>query len=76
VRSGGPIEQAFANLKALLRAAPSRTVETLWQALGHALDALSPAACAHYLAHAGWVPPDGNDSKLVPGASAGPRRTR
>ena len=32
-----PIEQAFAKLKALLRAAATRTVEALWPALGHAL---------------------------------------
>jgi hypothetical protein len=51
-----PIEQAFAKLKALLRAAASRTVDTLWQALGHALDAFTPAECANYLAHAGYVP--------------------
>jgi transposase len=53
-----PIELAFAKLKALLRAAASRTVEALWQAIGHALDAFTPTECAHYLAHAGYVPPD------------------
>ena len=52
-----PIELAFAKLKALLRAAARRTVEALWQTLGHALDAFTPAECAHYLAHAGYVPP-------------------
>jgi transposase len=52
-----PIEHAFAKLKALLRAAARRTVEALWQTLGHALDAFTPAECAHYLAHAGYVPP-------------------
>src|SRR5918992_720309 len=52
-----PIELAFAKLKALLRAAARRTVEVLWQTLGHALDAFTPAECAHYLAHAGYVPP-------------------
>ena len=53
-----PIELAFAKLKALLRAAARRTVAALWQAIGHALDAFTPAECAHYLAHAGYVPPD------------------
>ena len=53
-----PIELAFAKLKALLRATASRTVAALWQALGDALDAFTPAECAHYLAHAGYVPPD------------------
>jgi hypothetical protein len=28
----------------------------MWQAIGHALDAFTPAECAHYLAHAGYVP--------------------
>ena len=53
-----PIELAFAKLKALLRAAARRTVDALWQAIGHALDAFTPTECAHYLAHAGYVPPD------------------
>jgi transposase len=52
-----PIEHAFAKLKALLRTAASRAVAALWQAIGHALDAFTPAECAHYLAHAGYVPP-------------------
>ena len=51
-----PIELAFAKLKALLRSAARRTVDALWQAIGHALDAFTPAECAHYLAHAGYVP--------------------
>jgi transposase len=54
-RSGAPIEQAFAKLKALLRAAATRTVEALWQALDHALDAFTPVECARYLANAGYV---------------------
>jgi transposase len=51
-----PIEQAFAKLKTLLRTAARRTVDALWRAIGHALDAFTPAECAHYLAHAGYVP--------------------
>jgi transposase len=51
-----PIEQAFAKLKALLRAAAARTVDALWRAIGHVLDAFTPAECTHYLAHAGYVP--------------------
>lgn len=51
-----PIEQLFAKLKALLRTAASRTRETLWQAIGQALDAFSPSECANYLANAGYVP--------------------
>jgi transposase len=52
-----PIELAFAKLKALLRTAARRTVDALWRAIGHALDAFSPAECARYLAHAGYIPP-------------------
>jgi len=51
-----PIEHAFAKLKALLRTAAARTLEVLWHAIGRLLDAFSPAECAHYLAHAGYVP--------------------
>jgi transposase len=53
-----PIEPAFAKLKALLRAAAKRTVDALWHAIGHALDAFSPAECTRYLAHAGYAPPN------------------
>jgi transposase len=55
-----PIEQAFAKLKALLRTAARRTVEALWHTIGQALDAFTPAECAHYLAHAGYVPSNRN----------------
>ena len=51
-----PIEHAFAKLKARLRTAAARTVETLWHTIGQLLDAFTPAECAHYLAHAGYVP--------------------
>jgi transposase len=51
-----PIEQAFAKLKALLRTAARRTVDALWRAIGHALDAFSPAQCTNYFANAGYVP--------------------
>ena len=51
-----PIEQAFAKLKALLRRAAARSVDVLWQTIGQLLDAFSPTECAHYLAHAGYVP--------------------
>ena len=51
-----PIEQLFAKLKALLRSAATQTVDALWHAIGQAIDAFSPAECARYLAHAGYVP--------------------
>jgi len=49
-----PIEQVFAQLKARLRAGAPRTVARLWTAVGRALAAVSPAACAHYIRHAGY----------------------
>ena len=49
-----PIEQAFAKLKALLRAKALRTVEALWNALGDLVTCFSPAECANYLRHAGY----------------------
>ena len=51
-----PIEQAFAQLKALLRSAAARTVDVLWPTIGQLLDAFSPTECTRYLAHAGYVP--------------------
>ena len=51
-----PIEQAFAKLKALLRTAAARTVDTLWSAIGLSLSAFSPDECANYFANAGYVP--------------------
>ena len=49
-----PIEQAFAKLKALLRAKALRTVEALWKALGNLLDCFTPAECRAFLRHAGY----------------------
>jgi transposase len=51
-----PIELVFAKFKALLRTVAARTIEGLWHTIGQLLDAFSPAECAHYLAHAGYVP--------------------
>lgn len=49
-----PIEQAFAKLKALLRARNLRTVKDLWEALGTLPNCLTPAECANYLRHSGY----------------------
>jgi transposase len=43
VRSGAPIEQLFARLKALLRKTAARTSDALWQAIA----AMRPAECAN-----------------------------
>jgi transposase len=51
-----PIENAFAKLKALLRKAATRTIDELWDAIGHALLAFSPAECANYFTAAGYEP--------------------
>jgi len=49
-----PIEQAFAKLKALLRKAAERTVNSLWNAIGQLLELFPPAECANYLANSGY----------------------
>jgi transposase len=49
-----PIENAFAKLKALLRKAAERTVDGLWTAIAHLLDAFTPHECANYFAAAGY----------------------
>jgi transposase len=43
-----PIENAFAKLKALLRKAAARTLDTLEAAIAAALDAFAPDECANY----------------------------
>jgi transposase len=49
-----PIEQVFAKLKGLLRAAAARTVTTLWDTIGASLDAFSPPECANYIIDSGY----------------------
>ena len=49
-----PIEKAFSKLKALLRKAAARTVESLWTAIGKFIPAFTPAECANYFAAAGY----------------------
>ena len=51
-----PIENAFAKLKALLRRAAERTVDGLWQAIGHLIKLFTPQECANYFAAAGYEP--------------------
>jgi transposase len=50
-----PIEKLFSKLKALLRKAASRTVETLWVEIGALLDGLSPNECANYFSSCRYV---------------------
>jgi transposase len=49
-----PIEQAFAKLKALLRAKAIRTVDALWKTLGGLVDCFTPQDCANFLKHDGY----------------------
>jgi transposase len=51
-----PIEKAFAKLKAKLRKAAARTVDTLWAAVAQIIDTFTPAECANYFASAGYDP--------------------
>jgi len=51
-----PIENAFAKLKALLRAAAQRTVKGLWQSVGDLIPTFTPAECANYFQAAGYDP--------------------
>lgn len=50
-----PIEQGFAKLKAHLRKAQERSIDTLWQRIGKLLDLFNPAECANFLVNAGYA---------------------
>jgi transposase len=49
-----PIEQFFSKLKALLRKAAARSIDSLWEIIGSCLADFSPSECAAYLANAGY----------------------
>jgi transposase len=49
-----PIEQFFAKLKALLRKAAARTIDSLIAAIADALTKVSAHECANYLANQGY----------------------
>ena len=51
-----PIENAFAKLKALLRARAERTVDALWDTVGSLVPLFVPAECANYFRAAGYDP--------------------
>jgi transposase len=51
-----PIEQAFAKLKAMLRKAAARTIDTLWAAIANIIDTFTPTECANYFVAAGYDP--------------------
>jgi transposase len=49
-----PIEQLFAKLKHLMRAAQPRTVEATWRKVAALLRLVSTAECANYLTNSGY----------------------
>jgi len=51
-----PIEMAFSKLKALLRKAAERTVESLWHAIGRLIDLITPSESANFFTAAGYEP--------------------
>ena len=50
-----PIEQVFAKLKHLTRAAEPRDLEVTWRKVGQLLDLFSAKECANYLKNSGYV---------------------
>lgn len=51
-----PIENAFAKLKALLRAKAERTITALWDTVGSLIELFTPTECANYFKAAGYEP--------------------
>jgi transposase len=51
-----PIENAFAKLKALLRAKAERTIPALWDTVGTLIDVFKPDECANYFIAARYDP--------------------
>ena len=50
-----PIEKAFSKLKAFLRKTGARTKETLWQAIGMAVDTYKYEVCRNLFKSAGYA---------------------
>jgi hypothetical protein len=48
-------EQLFAKLKALLRKAAERSLESLWNRFACLLDAFQPDECANYFRNPGYA---------------------
>ena len=51
-----PIEMAFSKIKAILRKAAARTVQALWDAIRHAIDAVTPQDAKSYFIACGYEP--------------------
>jgi transposase len=50
-----PIEQGFSKLKAHLRKAQERSIDTLWQRIGKLLDLFQPGECANFFVNSGYA---------------------
>jgi transposase len=50
-----PIEQVFAKLKHLIRAAEPRAIEATWRKVSELLELFSQEECANYLKNSGYV---------------------
>ncbi|WP_352549844.1 hypothetical protein [Mesorhizobium sp. M0027] len=50
-----PIENAFAKLKALMRAKAERIIAALWDTVGAILERFNPDECANYFKAAGMT---------------------
>ena len=50
-----PIEQAIAKLKAHLRKAQERSIDTLWPRIGKLLDLFQPHECANFFVNSGYA---------------------
>ena len=58
-----PIEMAFSKFEVYLKRRAARTVNELWDAIGHAIDIFTLAECEDYFAAAGYDP--GENSGLA-----------
>ena len=50
-----PIEKFFSKLKARLRKAAKRSMDTLWEEIGGLLDTLTPSECTNFFISCGYV---------------------
>ena len=50
-----PIELCFAKLKAIVRKARCRSIDTLWPFLGECLSRFTPTECRNYVRHCGYT---------------------
>lgn len=51
-----PIENAFAKLKAMVRARAERIITALWNAVSYLIELFTPVECTNYFTAAGYEP--------------------